>query len=204
MRRSARSSTSDDPRRKPGRAGAQAQRHTCAVSYQATLQSWHDFYMVAGTASASLVGLLFVGLSLHLRAVVSRPDVRGLARVTFTSFGLALLVSLFMVIPENHPDATAVELVISGVVAIGLVAPSIIAGLRTHGRSTLDFRRMIWRFGLSTFGYVIVIVAGALFAGGNAGAGLSWLVGATTALLLLSLRNSWDLLVSVGAATLQA
>ncbi len=28
-------------------------------------QRWHDFYVVAGTAAATLVGLLFVGLSLR-------------------------------------------------------------------------------------------------------------------------------------------
>src|SRR6202035_37446 len=51
-----------------------------AVSYQATLQRWHDFYAIPGQGAASLVGLLFVGLSLHIRMVLSRVDVRALAR----------------------------------------------------------------------------------------------------------------------------
>jgi len=46
--------------------------------------------MLAGTAAATLVGLLFVGLSLHLRAVLSRSEVRSLARVTLANFGLIL------------------------------------------------------------------------------------------------------------------
>ena len=39
--------------------------------YQAELAGWHDFFILAGMASATLVGLLFVGLSLHLRIVVT-------------------------------------------------------------------------------------------------------------------------------------
>src|SRR2546423_767662 len=52
------------------------------MSYEAQVAGWHDFYIVAGTASATLVGLLFVGLSLHLQIVVSALEVRSLARVT--------------------------------------------------------------------------------------------------------------------------
>jgi hypothetical protein len=55
--------------------------------YQAALAGWHDFFILAGTASATLVGLLFVGLSLHLRIVVSTSEVRSLARVTLANFG---------------------------------------------------------------------------------------------------------------------
>ena len=69
-------------------------------------ERWHDFYIVAGTAAATLVGLLFVGLSLHLRTVLSRVEVRSLARVTLANFGFLLFVSLFMVI---HQDSTAVS-----------------------------------------------------------------------------------------------
>jgi hypothetical protein len=52
------------------------------MSCAAEVSGWHDFYMLAGAASATLVGLLFVGLSLHLRIVVTTSEVRSLARVT--------------------------------------------------------------------------------------------------------------------------
>ena len=43
---------------------------------QATFASWHDFYVTMGTASARLIGLLFVALSLNLDAITadSRDD----------------------------------------------------------------------------------------------------------------------------------
>jgi hypothetical protein len=45
---------------------------------------WHDVFAAATSASATLLGLLFVGLSLHVRLVVEHEDVRALARQTFT------------------------------------------------------------------------------------------------------------------------
>jgi len=46
------------------------------------------------------------------------------------------------------------------------------------------------------------IIAATLLGRGSDNAALSWLVVVTIALLVVSLRNTWDLLVSVGAATL--
>jgi hypothetical protein len=172
------------------------------MTYQSALQGWHDFYVITGTAAASLVGLLFVGLSLHLRIVVSRPDVQALARMTLTSFGLTLVISLFMVIPEDQPAATGWQLVGSGIAACVINASSFTAGLRSR-RRTISIRRLLLRFGLSTLAYVGVIATGGLFVAGAYRSGLGWLVGVAVVLLLVSLRNTWDLLVSVGAATLK-
>ena len=47
------------------------------MSYGQAVQGWHDFYVTAGAAAATLVGLLFVGLSLHIRVVVAHPDDEG-------------------------------------------------------------------------------------------------------------------------------
>jgi hypothetical protein len=52
------------------------------MTYADALQSWRDFYVTAGAAAATLVGLLFVGLSIHIQVVVAHAEVRSLARVT--------------------------------------------------------------------------------------------------------------------------
>lgn len=106
------------------------------MNFQTTLLGWHDFYSITGAGAASLVGLLFVGLSLHLRVVVTRPEVEGLARVTLMGFSVTLVAALFMVV----------------------------------------------------------------FVGGDYQDGSAVLSGVAIFLLLTSLRTSWDLLVSVGAA----
>ncbi|MBV8529340.1 MAG: hypothetical protein JOZ75_13600 [Candidatus Dormibacteraeota bacterium] len=169
------------------------------MSNQAELQSWHDFYLVAGPAAASLVGLLFVGLTLHLRAVLARSEVRGLARVTFSNFSLVLIVALFFVIPQAA-GALGEQLIIAAAVSLVITAPAVVAAARSETR-TLDLRQLVLRFGLSILGYVGVGVAGGLVMAGRP-SGFDWLAAAVVAMLVISLRNSWDLLVSVGASVM--
>ncbi|MDP9241754.1 MAG: hypothetical protein M3O84_01100 [Actinomycetota bacterium] len=170
------------------------------MAYEVMAQRWRDFYILAGTAAATLVGLLFVGLSLHLRAVLSRPEVRSLARATLANFGLILFVSMFMAIPQG-PSATSPFLVGAGVFSLAVTAPSVVAAGRSRTR-TLRRAQLITRFGSSALAYAGVIIAGVLLGRGSEAAAFSWLLAVTLVLLVVSLRNSWDLLVSVGAATL--
>lgn len=170
------------------------------MSYSAVIQGWHDVYVIAGTASATLVGLLFVGLSLHLRTVVSRPEVRSLARVTLANYALVLMVSLFMVIPETATSA-GIELLASGAGSALVVAPSLLAARQSRTR-TIKRRYLLLRFGSGVVCYAGVAVIGILLLNGRIEDALSWLVAITLVLLIGSLRNSWDLLVSVGAATM--
>jgi hypothetical protein len=171
------------------------------VPYQVLALRWRDFYILAGTSAATLVGLLFVGLSLHLRAVLSRDDVRSLARVTLANFGLILFASLFMVITQPS-SAVSSQLIGAGITTLAIVAPSIVASIRSRAR-TLRAYQLVLRFGLSALSYVGVIGSGILIAVGAADAALGWLWVVTVILLVVSLRNCWDLLVSVDAATLE-
>ena len=52
---------------------------------------WHDFFIVLGIASAALPRLVFVGLSIHARAVAADPLHRIRAR-NLTAAGVTLNV----------------------------------------------------------------------------------------------------------------
>jgi hypothetical protein len=169
------------------------------MNYASTLQSWHDFYSIVGMAAGSLVGLLFVGLSLHLRIVVSRADVRALARVTLASLGLGLILALFMVIPETHdPSSTGWNLVGLGAFGCLLISRSIYRGVRSSSHTIISFPRLILRFGFATVTFLTIIAMGGLLVGGDYQDAFSGLVAVSVVLLVGALRNSWDLLVSVG------
>jgi hypothetical protein len=171
------------------------------VPYRSLVQTWHDFYIVAGTASATLVGLLFVSLSLHLRAVLARPEVRGLARATLTNFGLVLLVALMLVIPQDAHGA-GLELQATGAISILIIAGPVLAASRSRTR-TIPIWLLGMRFALSVLGYAGVVTAGVLLTTGAYGPGFASLAAATIVLLVISLRNTWDLLVSVGEAIVE-
>ena len=167
------------------------------LSFRDTLQGWHDFYVTSGAASATLAGLLFVGLALHLRIVVTHPEVRSLARITLSNYFVILLVSLFLLTPTNEPKLSGEELVLVSVVAIALMTPSSVSGIRARRARTLPLRVLISRFGLSMLAYLALGVMGVLVYSGNSAGAFGSLVGAIVVLLLVAVRNTWDLLVTV-------
>jgi hypothetical protein len=85
---------------------------------QATFVSWHDFYLTMGTASASLIGLLFVALSLNLDAVMgeSRDHVRAFAEQAFNSFSTVLLIAVCFLIPQHTADDLGVVYVVLAII----------------------------------------------------------------------------------------
>lgn len=174
------------------------------MSYQEAVSGWRDFYILAGTSSATLVGLLFVGLSLHLRIVVASSEVRSLARVTLANFGAVLFVALFMVIPEDQ-SAVASQIIGAGALSLVIIAPSLIDAARRSRRTMqmepIQRARLVLRFGLTTVSYVAIVIAGVLLFSSPRSA-FVWLLIATVVLLVVSLRNTWDLLVTVGDVTL--
>ena len=175
------------------------------MTYPTAAGDLRDFYILAGTSAATLVGLLFVGLSLHLRTVIAASEVRGLARVTLANFGAVLFVCLFMVINEDKTTA-AVQLIIAGLVSLTITMPGIIASERGRDR-TLEMRskdriRLTLRFGLSALSYLAIVAAGVLLLASLISSFTIVLVGALFILLVVSLRNTWDLLVTVGEVTM--
>ena len=173
------------------------------MSYQADVAGWHDFYIMAGTASATLVGLLFVGLSLHLQIVITASEVRSLARVTLANFGAVLFAALFMVIPQG-PTAAGSQLIGVGLVSLVIAGPSLVGAVRSREwsfqMSVMQRLRVALRFGLSSLSYLAIIAAGILLLS-SVSAAFSVLLIATVLLLVVSLRNTWDLLVTVADVT---
>jgi hypothetical protein len=175
------------------------------VTYPTAASDLRDFYILAGTAAATLVGLLFVGLSLHLRIVIAASEVRSLARVTLANFGAVLFVTLFMVITEDRSPA-GWQLIGSGVVSLVIATPALIAAARNQGQTLRmqqrDRARLVLRFGLSCLSYLAIVGAGVLLLSSIISAFAVTLVVAIVVLLVISLRNTWDLLVTVGEVTL--
>jgi hypothetical protein len=166
------------------------------MSYRDALQNWHDFYVTAGAAAATLVGLLFVGLSLHIRAVVSHSDIRSLARVTLTDFFVVLLVALLVLAPMSD-QGTAAWLIAVAAVSLGLVVRPAVQGLRMRRTRTLGFWVLISRFGLSALCFVGVAAMGVLVGRRDFDHGLGGLLVVVVFLLVIAVRNTWDLLVTV-------
>ncbi|MHB8573353.1 MAG: hypothetical protein ACYDAY_10465 [Candidatus Dormibacteria bacterium] len=172
------------------------------MGYADALLRWHDFYLTAGAAAATLAGLLFVGLSLHIRVVASEPDVRSLARVTLTDFFAVLMVALLMLVPPTDPIQSGSWLIAVSVISAALIVRPAWEAVRSRRARTIGLRVLIARFGVSGLCCLATGAIGILMAGGDYQNALSALLGPVVLFLVVAVRNTWDLLVTVARASM--
>lgn len=78
---------------------------------------WQNFYMLAGASAASLIGLLFVSVSMHIDTIVSlqkNDAVRALADQTFRNLIIILSFAFIFTIPDPTPHGIGIPLLILG------------------------------------------------------------------------------------------
>jgi hypothetical protein len=110
-------------------------------------EPWHDFYMLLGTASAALVALLFVAVSIG--ASFLTPE-RSVATRTFMSpvvfhFSTLLLISLVLLVPSHTALSLAIGIVVVAVAGLGYTTLVLVGLARASIRDTAD------RFGYGLF-----------------------------------------------------
>ena len=167
----------------------------------ATLAGWHDLYVTVGAAAATLVGLLFVGLSLHIRVVVAHREVRSLARVTLTAFFAVVLVAIAVLQPADSALMVADWLVAIGVVSLILTVKPLRDGLARRSGRALGLGTITARFGVSGLAFAGLLACAGLLAAGRTIDALNLLLVFVVLLLVVSVRNTWDLLVTLAASS---
>jgi hypothetical protein len=164
-------------------------------AFSQAVNGWHDFYLMIGTAAATLVGLLFVSLSLNADAITRRTnaDLRALAEQTFSSYIFVLLFAVFFLIP--HQDTLGLGLPLLGVGGIGFYSTV------RHFLRTRHTQPRVWRQGsigirfiIPTICFVVLItIAISVLLGKTSG--LYWLVPVMILLMVIASFNAWDLLI---------
>src|SRR5882757_9399036 len=76
------------------------------------LETWHEFYILVGTAGLTLTGLLFVVVSLRPRFVANRhtTGVRAFVSPNAVYFTTTLVVSAFFLVPDLSATVAGVAL----------------------------------------------------------------------------------------------
>lgn len=161
------------------------------------VEQWQPLFGVVAGFSATLLGLLFVALSLNLRQIM--PDAVHAARAREALGGLLVLLVLavLVLIPRQDRRVLGGELLALGVFLVGL---SVHLQGRTLQRLRRE-RRAGWAVRLLPFnlGTLAVVAAGLSLESGHLG-GLYWLVPTVLAYLLRAVLNAWALLVQVAGA----
>jgi hypothetical protein len=157
---------------------------------------WREFYTFTGTAAATLMGLMFVVMSLTQQTLASARG-RGAVGAFFTPivafFATEILVTMLLLIPAITPLWLGFGLAVVGVLGTAyMIARGVHA--RWRGGWDLDADDWIWYFLLPAASYVVVI-AGAVLVWRSSAYGVYGIAVVMGALLLIGVRNAWDLVV---------
>lgn len=160
------------------------------------LERWHDFFVLAGTAGATLVALLFVAVSLGAgflsedRAAATRAFFSPVI-VHFTAVFFIAAVGLF---PAHKASVFAV-----------LVGGCALIGCAVSAYATAQLLRNSWTRYLQdhlAYGLLPTVCYGALLVAAvmvyvQHDYALIVLAGALLTLLIVNIRNAWDLTLSM-------
>ncbi|HEU4743854.1 MAG TPA: hypothetical protein VFS61_01415 [Anaerolineales bacterium] len=159
------------------------------------LSQWQNFYMIMGTAAATLTGLMFVvttliaGIDAHLSTL--NAAVSAFNTPTVVQFGAVLLLAGVLSAPWQTFSSLRLLL---GLVSLGMVIYLIIVLRRMwrvpHYRSTLE--DWLWYLAYPLLAHVLLIVAAFVLPENPAPA--LYIIGVAMILLLLvGIRNAWDM-----------
>ena len=161
-----------------------------------TLKPWHDFYLLVGTAGATLLALLFVAVSLGAGFLTEE---RRAATRTFMSpvvmhFTSVFFVSAVALLPWHHGSSLATLVGLTAVVGAILSTWITIQVVRTD---MTNYVEDYLAYGLlPCLGY-LALLAAAVSIYLEKDFGLDALAGALLLLAIVSIRNAWDLTLTM-------
>jgi hypothetical protein len=154
------------------------------------LATWQNFYVIIGSAAATLTGLMFVVMTLRVRGRRSSGALGAFATPTVVHFGAVLLVAALLSAPWQALWPAGLLLGLSGLGGVSYV----IIVLR-RARRQVDYQPVLedwlWYMLLPLVSYTALVVAAIVLPGQPAPA-LFVIAAATVLLLFIGIHNAWD------------
>jgi len=167
-----------------------------SVSLDQTLRDWRDFYVMGGTAAATLVGLMFVFASVGASQVATRNlgAMRAFITPTVVHFGAALLVCLVSIMPGHSDRSLGGVLGVGALSGVAYCCQILILIFRSFAAGLVWEDRLFYAL-IPFAGYLLLLASAALEldqrpADANILAGIAIIV-----LIVAGLRNAWDMTV---------
>ena len=159
------------------------------------LHSWHDFYVLVGTAAATLVGLMFVSASIGAQVFTekNRAGMRAFLSPTVVHFSSVLFIAILAAIPTHTWRTLAVLLAASGLAGLGYSA-RVWMQLFVRRRFDVDVIDRVFYALIPVLGYVLVM-GSAFLLFEQTEESLDLLAAALVTLLLAGVRNAWDMTI---------
>lgn len=162
----------------------------------AEFERWHDFFLLVGTAGATLLALLFVAVSLG--AGFLSDDRAAATRAFFSPVVVHFSAVFFLSAGALVPSRSLVFFVAMTVIAAATgFAVSLFATIQLLRNDWTRYKEDHLAYGLlPTICYVALVVAAAMLWQDDKDA-IDVLAGAQVVLLLVNVRNAWDLTLSM-------
>ena len=158
---------------------------------------WTTFYAVTAGASATLLGLLFVAIQLHIDTLSSDPlsRWRALARSTFDHYTALFVVSLLTLFPKIDDRYFAVVVMFVALPGIfRLVRVWVPVWRRMFRDQRGQFLELLWLVASPLLAYVAMVVLAIEILHGGSSPDLQNEIGyCVVGLFAIVLRNSWKL-----------
>jgi hypothetical protein len=157
------------------------------------IRPWHDFYLLVGTASATLVGLMFVAASIGAQVFKeeNRAAIEAFISPTVIHFSTALFACILATIPERTGMEFVVLLSVLGLAGLGY-SGRVWTQLIVRRKFSVDSLDRFFYAMIPGIGQFLVVLSGVLLLT-QPEAGLDCLAIALLVLLLVAIRNAWDM-----------
>jgi hypothetical protein len=152
--------------------------------------AWRELYAMLGGAAAVVMGLIFVGVSIHLGPVLQDPWLRGRAESSLLALMVVLLISAAVLVPGQPREALGVE-----IAGLAVVSPAYSVRALSHLASGL--RRSPYEIGIGLVGALLGMLGG-LSLIVEWGGGLFLLLPGGAIAFASSVWNGWRLMVDIG------
>src|ERR1044071_8306307 len=162
-------------------------------AYQPEL--WQNLWVVLGSSSAALIGLLFIATSLHLDEIVSNPILRTRAYHNMGYLLIAFVDVVVILIPQSTRMLGA-ELAIINLFGMGIhlsIANTFLKNMKDYARGGGKFARWIVFF----VGFLLGLVGTGAVLIGHLYWGVFLVTGSCLVLIVMTVLNAWSIMVGV-------
>jgi hypothetical protein len=160
------------------------------------LHDWHEFYLLVGTAAATVLALLFVAVSLGAGFLSSRHQAptRTFMSPVVIHFTSVFFIAAVCLIPSHGP--VFFSALIGATAAVG-IAVSVVVSVQVIRREWTEFVSDYLAYGLLPLAaYLALLLSGFMIYSGATYAP-EVLAGGLLALTIVNIRNAWDLTLSM-------
>lgn len=156
------------------------------------LSEWHDFFLVMGAAAGTLMGSMFVVVSIGSGMVKgSTLATRIFVTPTIVHLAVALMACAFVLMPTLSRMSLGTAAGLAGIVFLGYAVRNV---FHIHYRDAVEWSDHLW-YGFCPVAAYLIMIGGAVLVLMARAHAIEMLALALALLVIGGIRNAWDLIL---------